>query len=286
MRVVSALIFSNIWIAAGAGALTLASARLSGGSPGEIVALGSMVFWATLAVYSLDRWVGGRGEDRLAGSVRHSWLSGHRGVVTALIGLGVAGSAVSAWMLRLPTLMALVPLGVVSVGYSLPLIFWKSARLKDLPHVKTPATALVWAVVTCGLPALELGGAMVPGVWTWLVLERAFFIYALTLPFDVRDMRSDRAGGLRTLAGRLGEGRSFALAQVAALAVIVSASLRALSGTGVGSVAVVCAALASLGLLLYGKRRFAARRPPGELYYGGALDGMILGQAILLLLFL
>ncbi|TXD39360.1 hypothetical protein FRC98_02895 [Lujinxingia vulgaris] len=285
MRVVSALIFSNIWIAAGAGALTLASARLAGGDPVEVGALGAMVFWATLAVYSLDRWVGGRGEDRLVGSVRHRWLSGHRGVVTALIGIGIAGSAVSALMLRLPTILALVPLGVVSVGYSLPLIFWKGARLKDLPGLKTPATALVWAVVTCGLPALELGEAMAPGLWVWLVLERALFMYALTLPFDVRDMRSDRAGGVRTLAGRLGEARSFGLAQLAAVAVMGSALVRVVSGMGVGSVAVVLASLASLGLLIYGKRRFAARRPPGELYYGGALDGMILGQALLLLVF-
>ncbi|RDV39564.1 hypothetical protein DV096_03050 [Bradymonadaceae bacterium TMQ3] len=285
MRVLSALIFSNIWIATGAAALTLASARQVGGAPVEIGALGAMVFWATLAVYSLDRRVGGRGEDRLAGSVRHRWLSGHRGIVTVVIGIGIAGSAVSAWMLRLPTLMALVPLAVVSVGYSLPLIFWKGARLKDLPHVKTPATALVWAVVTCGLPALELGGPLNPGIWTWLMLERALFVYALTLPFDVRDLHSDRAGGLRTLAGLLGEDGSFMLAQAAVLAVIVSAAVRAFSGPGVGGLAVMLASLASLGLLLYGKRRFAARRPPGELYYAGVLDGMILGQAILLMIF-
>src|SRR5690554_252298 len=214
MRVVSALIFSNIVIAAGAAALTLASATLVGGEPLDVWGLGSLVFWATLAVYSLDRWVAGRGEDRLASSVRHQWLEGHRALVAAMIVAGVLGSIASTFALRLSTVMALVPLGVVSVGYSLPLIFWKGARIKDVPGLKTPATALVWAVVTCGLPVLELEAAVAPGWLAWLVLERALFIYALTLPFDVRDMRSDRAGGVRTLAGSLGTSRKIGRAHV------------------------------------------------------------------------
>ncbi|RAL25307.1 hypothetical protein DL240_03595 [Lujinxingia litoralis] len=283
-RLLKALIFSNVLVAAGAGALTLGSGHLWGTPAGELAGLGALVFCATLAVYSLDRWVEGRGEDRLAGSVRHVWLQGHRRTMSALIGVGLIGAGLSLWWVRLETVLALIPPGMVSVGYSLPVLVWRSARLKDVPGFKTPATALVWAAVTCGLPLVESGAAVSPQVAAWLVGERTLFIYALTLPFDVRDLQSDRLGGVLTLAGRLGEARCFDIAQVAASVVVLSALLRGLCGVAFGQWATALASLAALGLLLAGKRRFAARRPPGELYYAGGLDGLILVQALLLLL--
>lgn len=57
----------------------------------------------------------------------------------------------------------LVPLGLISLAYCVPLLFspWRTddggrrLRLKELPGVKTLIIAVVWAAATVLLPAIE-----------------------------------------------------------------------------------------------------------------------------------
>ena len=46
---------------------------------------------------------------------------------------------------------------------------------------------------------------------TFFTLERACFLLAITIPFDIRDMKADKAANLATIPLRIGESKSILL---------------------------------------------------------------------------
>ena len=66
------IVFSNIFVALCAAGMLLASYLSLGIPPNK--ALLSLVFFATLAVYNLDRLLGASTEDRHDTSPRHQWI--------------------------------------------------------------------------------------------------------------------------------------------------------------------------------------------------------------------
>ena len=81
-------------------------------------------------------------------------------------------------------------LGLISMVYGLP-IFKNGTvwfRLRDVPGLKIFLIASIWALVTQGLPDL-----MSRQTLNYLALfERFLFIFAITIPFDIRDLRFDK----------------------------------------------------------------------------------------------
>ncbi|MEO6305277.1 MAG: UbiA family prenyltransferase, partial [Bacteroidia bacterium] len=47
-----------------------------------------------------------------------------------------------------------------------------------------------------------------------MLLERFIFVFAITIPFDIRDMRSDEEAGLQTIPIIIGEKRAMILANI------------------------------------------------------------------------
>ena len=80
-------------------------------------------------------------------------------------------------------------LGFVSVIYGLPI--YKNGshlfRLRDVPGLKIFLIAFVWSYVTEGLPALINGEP----IYYLALFERFLFIFAITIPFDIRDVNYD-----------------------------------------------------------------------------------------------
>lgn len=99
--------------------------------------------------------------------------------------------------------------GVISIGYALPIIparpRWK--RLRDLPGIKVMLVALVWGIVTVIWPytVIPYQVECLVGVEdiasflsksetaiSWLIIV-IVYIYAITIPFDIRDYLIDGA---------------------------------------------------------------------------------------------
>jgi 4-hydroxybenzoate polyprenyltransferase len=88
-----------------------------------------------------------------------------------------------------------------SMLYVLPV--FKGKRLRDLPYLKIFLITGVWVCVCVLLPTLALGKAW----WTTdaiIAFEKAFFIFALTIPFDIRDRAWDKKLGVKTIPLSLG----------------------------------------------------------------------------------
>lgn len=84
------------------------------------------------------------------------------------------------------------------MGYILPLIFRQ--RLRDIGVSKIILISMVWAI----LPVLNVLSDMDSKLIALIFSEHFFFIFALTLPFDVRDQELDQKAQVSNLANTLG----------------------------------------------------------------------------------
>lgn len=109
--------------------------------------------------------------------------------------------------------LMLVILGVLSISYSVPLFSWKGKRIKlrELFLFKTFLIALVWAVTTVVLPLIEQNIPLISTFTLLQVFSRSLFIFALCIPFEMRDLEEDKRKGVETIAVVYGRKRTFFL---------------------------------------------------------------------------
>ncbi|MFB6352267.1 MAG: UbiA family prenyltransferase [Bradymonadaceae bacterium] len=265
------LVFSNLFIALAAVAFTHESYYLLGADP-HLSPLLALVFCATLIVYDLDRLSGASSEDTVDATRRHRWVDRHRRLLWATTGLAAIGAVTTLFFVPRALLWALIPLGLVSLGYSLPVIWSDSGpyRLKDIAGLKIFLISFVWAGATALLPAVEvLDDPLTPEV-AWLIAERALFIFAITLPFDIRDMDRDRHSAIWTIPLAVGPDRTRRLAYLAVAAFGVCVGLH--YGLDWQSPALPLWGSATVTTALLSR---AGRENHDEMYYVGWLDGMI-----------
>lgn len=228
------VVYANLWVAAGAASMYWATVLLMGRLPDTRLACA--IFLSTVSVYTFQRVFRAKRIYTQAPSARHLWILNH---LKALWGLCVLSGMLAValffpyttiWSWELP--VALVSIAVL---YVTPLIprQGKWLRLRDLPGLKIWLITGVWTVFTVftvsGFPT---------GQWerdVFLVLSRFLFIFAITLPFDIRDLAHDRVNGVRTYAVWLGLERTLTLSRsllVAFAAIAVMAYWFAVIGPG------------------------------------------------------
>lgn len=269
----SALIYSNVYVSLCAASLVWATRAQLGAEIGWVDPMVGLVFFATLLVYNLDRILPASAEDRAGpASARHGFIQARKNLLAALAIAGAVGALVCGVMLPFGVFVALVPLGVIAIGYSIPWIPTRQGwrRLKDIPGLKIFLIALVWAVVTVTLPAWLVGVEPWSASASWVMLERAAFIFAITLPFDIRDLARDRAASIQTIPVLLGARATKAIALVVLGALAVSAVSRWGMGAGAGALAPIAAYATTAALVA------AVDEERGEMFYAFAIEGTML----------
>lgn len=197
-------VYSNLFVSLCATGLTLLSYVLIEAAPNLVVA--GFVFASTLAVYNADRLFAGSEHDR---SQRHKWIASHRPLLWGASVIACASLLALLPLLPKAVMYMVFPLAAISSLYFFPVLPGPSGlrRLKDVAGVKTFVVAMVWALVTVGLPLADVGQMELA-----LLGERAFFIFAITLPFEIRDLERDRAAGVLSIPHILGVPRTKGLA--------------------------------------------------------------------------
>lgn len=106
-----------------------------------------------------------------------------------------------ALQLQLRTLIATAILGLFTLLYAVP-VFSKKRNLRSLPGLKIFVIAIVWAGSTVILPSIEAEKVLDLRI-ILDTLQRFMLVVALTLPFEIRDLRFDESE-LDTIPQKLG----------------------------------------------------------------------------------
>jgi hypothetical protein len=198
-RLLDAVLFSSVWLAAAAAAQTAYTLHLWPPLDAAGYRLVLLVFTATLLVYNLDAVLPFKHRQPAGTSGRKAWQQ-RQPVPVALLAAGSALAAgglffVDGWWRYLPKLL---PLAALALLYSWPLLRWRGQRraLREVPLLKGFLIAGVWSLVTVGLPALLLRHPL--AVVAGLLALRFCLVLALAIVFDIRDLSRDQAAGTRT----------------------------------------------------------------------------------------
>lgn len=222
-QIINTFVYGSIWVALCATALawlTLFEDGIVVGVEDALLAEWKVlvfVFCSTLIIYNLNM-ASGLAALRKQGteSVRHHWCLDNERILQLFVGLGVLGSGISFLLMSKEVWMLLAPFAFLSLAYVLPIIGRKGTKtkLREFGLNKIFSIAVVWAVVTVFIPLVNANGLIVlyyADYWM-MALERALFIFAITLPFDVRDIKNDRKINVKTIPILIGVKKTVGLA--------------------------------------------------------------------------
>jgi len=124
-----------------------------------------------------------------ASSKKIDWFKEHIQTLRYLTFLGGIIALSTVWFLHFSAILTLSLLGLLSLLYAYP--FTKARKgLRDYPYLKIYLISITWAV-TAAVPLLN--GAYPSNVSTWwlTIAEKFCFVLAITIPFDIRDLKYD-----------------------------------------------------------------------------------------------
>ena len=178
---------SNFYVSLGVSCLTALSMHVY---RIENYHLQGFVFFSTLFLYNFIRLVPGDSIFKSVKSNRHKFIYDHNIYLWALVIFSGLFSIYFVLPIFRFILWPLIISAVISLAYGLPILRFKSSwnRMREVPGLKIFLIAFVWAIVTEGFPNL-----LANQDWSLLaLLERFLFVVAITIPFDIRDLKFDR----------------------------------------------------------------------------------------------
>lgn len=279
MKAIRILINSNIFISLSAVALTVATQIQLGLNPQWHPYL-FLIFFATLFEYNLHRLITILTNSDALNSDKHNWVKDKSNWFYLLVFLSVLGFAISVIEAKLKVLLTLAPIAGLTLFYSTPLS--KSAkgifRLRQIPFLKIFLISFVWATVTILLPVIHSEKAYNNFHILTMIIERFLFVFAITIPFDIRDMIADRQAGLKTIPLLIGAKKSI-YSSISALVLFLTIAVfhYLITNQWIIISAFTISFLTTIVFLINERIRNL------PLYYYGILDGTMLLQGVLVL---
>jgi hypothetical protein len=273
-------LYGNVLIAVCATLSTLSTVLLlSGFVDANDVALAFFVGAATFFLYNLHKPVTYFLRKQFINNQRFTKTKAFQIPLSILTVLAGIYCAFFFFSIQFNTQLLLIGMAILSLGYVLP-ILGNGRRLRDLAYVKIFLIAIVWAAMTVGLPYLEVKNSIPVSAFWQLFLERACFIFALCIPFDIRDMDWDAQTNVKTIPLSTGEKNAKYLGISALIIAILLVFILkdAAIYTSFQSFTQFGVYLMSI-LLLY-----LTNKNRSDYFFYGLVDGMIFFQGLLLLL--
>ncbi|MCR9171198.1 MAG: hypothetical protein NXI10_01810 [bacterium] len=205
------IIYLNVVVSFAAGTLCAGFAKMIGWEPLFVLLFGGFAFFGTLAVYNGQRlfkvsdvktpwlnWVEARN-----GEIR--WLT----IIASVLSLGFSVAIFfgrpfvkdfGSDFLRIATWMS--PAVMVSFLYIFRL---KGKNLRDIPHLKIHLIAFSWVFILILFPFLMrfYVGLDFIRPFIALIIGHYFYVVAVTIPFDIRDLKYDK-DNQKTIPQRVG----------------------------------------------------------------------------------
>ncbi len=213
LKIVQFIVFGNIFVslsAASIGMLTLFVFHKSIELNASII----LTFFSSLFIYNFQRVYISKEIISKHESLRHHWLRKHKKHVQTLLIIGFLGTLFSLFYIKPIVISLLIPLFLISYYYAvgIPFIRQKTKakiKLREITGLKIFLVSFVWAVNGVYVTLLQENASFLVNFDAFLVFLAQFcFIFAITIPFDVRDMRYDTMKNIKTIPILLGVSRA------------------------------------------------------------------------------
>lgn len=169
--------------------------------------------------------------------------------------------------------------GLISLLYGVPIRFGKTQfRLRDIGVTKIFMIAFVWAFIGSFLPAAS---SALP-IFSWEVILLFFahylFIFGITLPFDIKDLKIDAQHQVKTIPAIIGIQKSYNLSFLSLLlSTILYVVMQQLTTEQDFSLPLCIAMLLSSWSI------YLSRKKADNYLYFGLIDGMLIIQSLLVI---
>ena len=200
-RIIESLFLENFFIACCAAALVFATFIINDLSV-KLTTYAVFLFSSTFLVYNfhyLSFKIDFSSTKALINSVLKVQI---KTSLKVFLPISIGVSIILFFYLNIITCLLIVLLGAFAFAYSIPIVKWQNTRLKlrEISIVKTPLIALVWGITTGLIPILEQNNHIDFSFGLMQVLSRSLFIFALCIPFEMRDLEKDKKSGVGTIA--------------------------------------------------------------------------------------
>jgi|SRR6185437_6743444 len=270
---------SNIFISVGAVAMTIETQIQLGAHP-QLHPYLFLIFFATLFEYNLHRLITIITNKDALNSDKHFWVNHHLKMFYLLVVISVVGFGIAVLQAKKEVLLTLAPIAILTLFYSTPISkrTESTMRLRQIPFLKIFLISFVWSIATILPPIIQSANNFNYIHILTMILERFLFVFAITIPFDVRDMVADKTSGLKTLPLLIGERRSITLAIISLLPFLLISFVHYFLTNQL----FICLAFTVSGIttLIFLVDENAKKL---RLYYYGVLDGTILLQGLLVI---
>ena len=277
------LLFSNIFMALCAVAQGLLTFYITGSKP--VYPIIGLLFTSTLGIYNFSILITKPQHPERSAHRRVRWFFAHYRLMVTLTIVSILSLIPLFFLISTASRLLLIFLGVLSFGYGLPLFTVGDQKfgLRNIPGLKLFMITLVWTMSCALLPVIEAQAMHLASIsmrdTTILVAKRFLFIGALAVPFDIRDLFEDRQSGLKTIAVSWGEKNAYLFCQLLLGGYIVLLFLFRRNGFNNDFFALTLTAILSGWLI------FKSKWEKNEYYYFFYVDGVLILQYLMVLLF-
>jgi hypothetical protein len=205
-RSLQVFIFSNSWIAIGAGCITyyFSTHCLSSFHHSSFL-YAVFVTTLTFTSYNFQRLLKQRNNEKPI-SIRHFWINEHIILLKILTLIGSVISVILAYnLLTYRVVLYSIPMIIFVLFYAQVSPFFKGIR--SILLLKNIITALVWTYTVLIVPII-LNEPLFSFVEVFLkykmeIFALFLFIFGVSIPFDIRDKEQDQ-GKIKTFVGLIG----------------------------------------------------------------------------------
>ena len=281
MRLINTFIFSNIFLSVGAVLLTVsAQVQLEMKPHWQPYLL--LIFFATLFEYNRDRIILLFAGNNILISEKGFRVERNKKQFVVFVFISAMVLLIAIFTIEIKVLLTFFPLGIITFFYSYPFFYSKKClfKLREIPYLKIFLIAFVWSASTIFLPAIHDDGKILNSHVLLLLAERFFFIFAIAIQFDIRDMQTDRDAGLKTIPILINRKNSFLLSYFSLFICLIISFLH--YRTQNESFVISALSISVLTTYLFIKMHFSES---SSKFYYQILDGTLSLQGFLVLVF-
>lgn len=234
---------------------------------------------ATMFVYLLIRVAAVSRIKEYAPETRWDFFTRNLFLMQALTVITFLITIVSYLMLPRSIQVLLFFPGIISLLYGIPIRFGKiQFRLRDIGVTKIFMIAFVWAFIGSFLPAANSALPIFSGEVILLFFAHYLFIFGITLPFDIKDLKIDAQHQVKTIPAIIGIQKSYNLSFLSLLLSSILYVVMQQLTTEQDFSWPLC-----IAMLLSSWSIYLSRKKADNYLYFGLIDGMLIIQSLLVI---